>query len=130
VNHSALKVLMLAIAVMLVGCRTAPRAVYEVERVQVVASRALSMDEVEKAIRAGGISAGWQMVTRGPGNMEGIYVLREHRAVVSVAFDTTAFSIKYKDSVNMRFDGTGVSVHYNNWVQSLERGIRAQWGSL
>ncbi len=129
-NHSALKVLMLAIAVMLVGCRTAPRAMYEVERVQVVASRALSMDEVEKAVRAGGISAGWQMVSRGPGNMEGIYVQRQHRAVVNITYDTTGFSIKYKDSVDMRYDGTGISVYYNTWVQNLERGIRANWGSL
>lgn len=113
-----------------VGCRTAPRQIYEVDGAKVTASRALSIDEVEKAVKAAGISSGWQMIQRGPGNIEGVYTLRQHKAVVDIKYDTNSFSIKYKDSVDMRYDGKGISTHYNSWVQNLERAIRAHWGSL
>jgi len=122
---------------------------YVVERAPIVAARALSMAEVEKGIRAGGASAGWVMITREPGNIEGTYTQQQSIAVVAVTYDITSFSIKYKDSVNLRYDAGGaataaarsagsptssrpgggsdqISVHYNAWVQSLERSIRAQ----
>ena len=118
------------VVLLTVGCRTVPRQIYEVNGAKVTATRAVTIDEVEKAIRAGGISAGWQMIPRGPGNMEGVYTVRQHKAVVDIKYDTSAFSIKYKDSVDMRYDGTGISYHYNDWVQNLERAIRAHWGSL
>lgn len=140
-----LKILIPAIALLVVGCRTVPRTMYVVERAPIVASRALSMAEVEKGIRAGGASSGWVMTTRGPGDIEGSYMQAQSTAVVAVTYDTTSFSIKYKDSVNLRYDAGGaataaargvrnapatgsdqISVHYNAWVQSLERSIRAQ----
>jgi hypothetical protein len=124
--RSALKVLIPAIVLVVVGCRTVPRTMYEVDRAPIVASSALSMAEVEKAIRAGGASSGWVMTTLGTGNVEGSYAQSRSRAVVAVTYDTATFSIKYKDSENLRYEGDKISVHYNGWVQNLERAIRAQ----
>jgi hypothetical protein len=125
--RSALKVLIPIVVLVIVGCRTIPRPMYEVDRAPIVASRALSMAEVDKAIRAGGASAGWIMMPGSVGAIEGSYAQAQSRAVVAVTYDTTSFSIKYKDSVNLRYEGDKISVHYNGWVQNLERGIRAQF---
>lgn len=127
--RSALKVLIPAIALLVVGCRTLV-PIYEVQQAPLVASRALSMAEVERAIRTAGAGLGWQMVERGSGNLEGILFLREHRAVVDIRYDTNSYSIRYKDSSNLNYDGSTIHPNYNGWVQNLQRAIRAQVSGL
>jgi hypothetical protein len=126
--RSALKILVPAIALLVVGCRVAP--IYEVPQSQLMTSRAVSLSDVERAIRTAGAGLGWQMAPRGPGNLEGVLILREHRAVVDVKFDTKSFSIKYKDSSNLGYNGSTIHPNYNGWVQNLERAIRAQVSTL
>jgi hypothetical protein len=126
--RNALKILVPAIALMVVGCRVAP--VYEVQQAPVTSARAASVADVERAIRTAGAGLGWQMVPRGPGNLEGILILREHRAVVDIKFDSKTYSIKYKDSSNLGYDGSTIHSNYNGWVQRLDQGIRAQLSAL
>ena len=73
---------------------------------------------------------GWQMVPKGPGNIEGTLILREHRAVVDVRYDTKTYSIKYKDSSNLQYDGASIHKNYNGWIQNLDNGIRARLTGL
>lgn len=127
--RSALKVLIPAIALLVVGCR-ALVPIYEVQQAPLTTSRALSMAEVERAIRTAGAGLGWQMVERGFGSLEGVLVLREHRAVVDIRYDTNFYSIKYKDSSNLNYDGSTIHPNYNGWVQNLQRAIRAQVSGL
>lgn len=124
----ALRFLIPAMALLVVGCRTAP--VYDVNQAQIVASRPVSMSDVEQTIRQAGASLGWQMVPRGPGNIEGTLILRDHRAVVDIRYDTRTYSIKYKDSSNLNYDGTNIHSNYNGWVQRLDNTIRARLTGL
>lgn len=124
----ALRFLIPAMALLAVGCRTSP--VYDVNQAQIVASRPVSMTEVEQTIRQAGASLGWQMVPKGPGNIEGTLILRDHRAVVDIRYDTTTYSIKYKDSSNLNYDGTNIHSNYNGWVQRLDNTIRARLTGL
>lgn len=126
--RSALKILLPAIVLLLIGCRISP--IYEVPQAQLVAPRAVSMADVERAIRTAGASMGWQMVQRAPGHLEGTLILREHRAIVDIKYDTRYYSIKYKDSSGLSYDGTSIHTNYNGWVQNLERAIRAQVSAL
>jgi hypothetical protein len=126
--RSTLKILIPAVALLLVGCRIAP--VYDVQQAPVVSARPATMADVERAIRVAGASLGWQMVARGPGAMEGTLVLREHRAVVDIKYDTKTYSIKYKDSSNLQYDGTSIHKNYNGWVQNLDKAIRSSLGTL
>ena len=126
--RSALKILIPAIALLLVGCRIAP--VYDVNQAPITSSRAVSMSDVEQVIRQAGASLGWQMVPKGPGNIEGTLILREHRAVVDIKYDTKTYSIKYKDSSNLQYDGTQIHSNYNGWVQRLDNTIRARLTGL
>ena len=124
-----LKILVPAIALLVVGCR-ASTPVYDVQSAPIVASRALSMTEVEQSIRVAGAGLGWQMVPRGAGSVEGTLLLRTHRAVVDIKYDTKSYSIKYKDSSNLQYDGSTIHSNYNGWIQNLERAIRGAVSAL
>jgi hypothetical protein len=126
--RNALKILVPAVALILAGCRIAP--IYEVQQAPITAARAASAADVERAIRTAGAGLGWQMVPRGPGTIEGVLILRDHRAVVDIRYDTKSYSIKYKDSSNLGYDGANIHPNYNGWVQRLDQGIRAQLSAL
>ena len=55
---------------------------------------------------------------------------RDHRAVVDVRYDTKTYSIKYKDSSNLQYDGTSIHKNYNGWIQNLDNAIRARLTGL
>jgi hypothetical protein len=109
----------------LAGCRT-PTPVHNVTSAPVVANRAVSSDDVAKAIIRAGAGLGWQMIQKGPGTIEGILALREHRAVVDIKYSPKSYSITYKDSDKLNYDGTNIHPNYNNWILNLDKAIRAQ----
>jgi len=116
--------LVIAVAVLLLaGCRTAE--LYNVRNAP-GSNKAVSMADVETAIRRAGHGLGWQITPQGPGKAEGVLVLRDHRAVVDITYDTRNYSITYKDSSNLQYDGKTIHSNYNGWIQNLDKAIRTQ----
>jgi hypothetical protein len=108
------------------GCRT-PTPVYNVTNAPVVGSKANpSADEVGKAIQRAGATLGWQMKPVKPGNMLGTLVLRKHVAVVDINYNASSYSINYKDSTELNYDGQNIHPNYNGWIQNLDKAIKAQ----
>jgi len=118
----------LALAAFVAGCRHAP--ILNVVDAPVVANKPPSMQDVQDAITRAGAALGWRMQPVKPGLMQGTLNLRTHTAVVEIPYSTTAFSIKYKDSVNLDYTGDSIHSNYNGWIQNLEKGIRAQLQNL
>ena len=110
------------------ACRAAP--IYNVQSANMATPSDATIQQVSDAIKRAGAGLGWQMSETGPGEMEGTLHLRSHVAVVSVTFDTKKFSIFYKDSTNLDYDGTRIHKNYNGWVQNLERAILAQTSAI
>ena len=108
-----------------IGCR-GPEPVYNVSTTPVVTSKPASLDEVQRAIQRAAIATGWQTIPRGPGNLEGITTWATHRAVVDIKFDTKTFSITYKDSDNLNYDGTKIHPFYNTKIQDFDKAIRRE----
>lgn len=106
------------------SCRSSP--VYYVESASMATSPTATLEQVTLAIKRAGGMRGWQMVEVSPGLIEGHLNVRSHKAVVTVKFDTKAFSILYKDSANLKYTGTNIHSNYNSWVQNLEKAILAQ----
>lgn len=121
--------LVIPVAVLLLmGCRTG--GIYNVQGAPVAGSKVVAMQDVELAIRRAAASLGWQIIPRAPGRAEGMLALRDHRAVVDITYDTKTYSIQYKDSSNLGYDGTTIHANYNGWVQNLDKAIRTQLSLL
>jgi hypothetical protein len=119
-----------ALVLLAAGCRGGV-PVYNVTDTQVVASKPNpSLDEVGKAIQRAGAALGWNLKPTKPGHMIGTLNIRKHVAVVDVNYSVKSFSIQYKDSTELGYDGSSIHPNYNGWIQNLDKGIRAQLSNL
>jgi hypothetical protein len=104
--------------------------VYQVKDapVQTASGKDLSLEEVRKEIIAAGVAAGWQMAPGKPGEIIGTLNIRSHQAVVSIPYTTKTYSILYKDSSNLKYDGNAQTIHenYAGWIQRLDGAIRTR----
>ena len=107
------------------GCRTAP--VYNVDNAPVTSTTGkVSRDDVRNAILQSGAALGWRMKEAEPGHIVGTLNLRQHMAQVDIAYTAKAYSIQYKNSSNLKYDGTSIHSNYNGWVQNLDRSIQSR----
>lgn len=100
----------------------------DVQSAPIPANPAATLENIEKAITRAGLTLGWQIAPKAPGQIEGVLLLRKHKAVVDITYDTKFYNIKYKDSVNLDYRAEDKTIHsnYNGWIQNLDKGIRAQ----
>ncbi len=117
-------VLMVALA-LLGGCRTAP--VYNVSQVPVMTTKkSYSMEDIEKAIMRAGASLGWQIQLIDTGHMLGTLYIRSHMAQVDITYSPRTYSIRYKNSSNLDYDGSKIHSNYNGWIQNLDHAIKRE----
>ncbi|MEI8617992.1 hypothetical protein P4S63_15015 [Pseudoalteromonas sp. B193] len=60
------------------------------------------------------------------GKIKGVLDIRTHQLTVDIAYDKTAYSINYKDSINLNYNGKKIHRQYVNWVSNLIRHIDAE----
>jgi hypothetical protein len=114
---------------LLAGCRS--EAVYNVDNAEVVASvNNVSEADVKKAIMRAGGGLGWVMKAKNEGLIVGTLSLRKHVAVVDIDYSAKSYSITYKNSQELGYDGTNIHKNYNGWVQNLHRAIQTQLNLL
>jgi len=111
------------------GCTSRP--IYNVEDASIVTGKTgVSMEEIKNSIVRAGASLGWVIKPAGAGHMIGTLHLRKHVAVVDIKYNAKTYSIMYKDSVNLNYDGKNIHRNYNGWIQNLNRAIQAQLSSI
>ena len=99
--------------------------------------KALSPEALGKAIISGGAAGArkWDVVPVADGKLlRGTYKVRAHMVAVEIVPGPGTYSIKYADSINMKYaveNGTPV-IHpfYNRWVDELIESIRAELRKL
>ncbi len=119
---------MIVLTMALIGCRTAP--VYNVTEAPINTSEKATADDVKKAILSAGAGLGWQMKEVEPGHIVGNLFLRKHSAVVDIPYSTESYSITYKDSTELNYDGSNIHSNYNGWIQNLDRAIQARLSAI
>ena len=120
----------LVLAVLLgTGCRT-PVPVQNVDDVAIPASGQRTLDDVAKAIQRAGTSLGWRMDPIQPGLMRATLHVRSHVATVSVIYDSARFSIRYRDSSGLGYDGETIHPNYNGWVKKLSDAIHKELAAI
>jgi hypothetical protein len=85
-----------------------------------------SVANVEKAIVRAGTDLGWMMTKKSDKHIVGKLALRTHLAVIDITFDKNSYSIKYKDSTNLGYNGSSIHSNYNGWIQNLQKAIALQ----
>jgi hypothetical protein len=109
------------------GCRTST-PIYNVQDATIVTNsdKPASATDVKKAILRAGTSLGWNMKEEKPGHIIGTLHLRTHMAQIDIKYNPSSYSITYRDSQNLNYDGTNIHGNYNGWVQRLQQNIQSQ----
>ena len=127
-----LKILFPAVAMLalvIVGCRSNP--IYNVNGAPVTNStRNYSMSDVRGAILQAGAALGWQMEVARPGLIVGTLRVREHMARVEIPYDRRNYSVLYRDSNNLDYDGASIHSNYNGWIENLRNEINVRLSQL
>lgn len=118
--------LVLLVLMAAVGCRSAP--IYNVTNQTIIPSggKPKSPEEVKTAIVEAGRARGWAMKDIAPGHLEAELRLRSHVAVVEIKYSPTSYSITYRNSMNLNYDGTNIHPNYNSWIVNLQRDIESR----
>lgn len=91
-----------------------------------------TLAQVTDAIQQAGLEAGWQTKLVRPGLIEGYreWGNGKHNMTVEVIYDAKNYTIKYKDSKNLSYDGG--SIHRQYWirVQAWDDAIKARTWKL
>ena len=79
----------------------------------------------QEAVIAGTVRRGWIFRRVTDGHLEGTLQVRSHSAVVDLRHTESTYSITYRDSMNLMFNGSEIHRNDNRWVVNLNRDIRA-----
>ena len=93
-------------------------------------SGAKNLKDVRRAIILTGTRIGWQMQEASSGYIIATTFRGGHMAKVDIRYTAETFSIQYKDSSNLNYDGTNIHKTYNKWVKRLHNNIRSAIGRL
>lgn len=122
--------LVAATFLLLVGCTSRP--IYNVEDMVVITGTGakLSQQEVRRAVVKAAVSKGWSVKDLGPGRVQATVRVRRHMARVVIAYSPRSYSITYRSSGLLGYDGQNIHRSYNRWIRGLEQRINGQFGAL
>jgi len=89
-----------------------------------------TIKEVREGIARAAKQRGWT-VAPGKGNelIASILVRNRHYAEVSITYTTTSYSIKYRDSRELKYNAAKNTIHrnYNRWILNLSKTIKSHF---
>ena len=112
-----------------IGCRGGGQ-IYNIQNAPITTAsgKAVTLDQVAKAIIEAGTERKWSMAVVKPGLIVVTLNVRSHQAVVDIAYTTKNYSITYKDSTNLKYDAKQNTIHenYRSWIQYLDNAIKSR----
>jgi hypothetical protein len=90
----------------------------------------LTMEQIERAMLSAGAIRNWVVTKVAPGQLQARLNLRSHMALVEIDYDQSSYSIRYKDSKDLKYkfskrkDTYVIHRNYNSWVQNLNGDIQ------
>jgi hypothetical protein len=108
------------------GCSATQQPLYNVDNslVQAFDGKKLTMVQVEKAILQAGIQRNWKMQKVKDGLITATQLVRSHSATVEIKYNASSYSIIYKNSTGLDYDGTNIHKNYNGWIRNLDSSIQ------
>lgn len=123
-NYSKIKFLLLLALIVFSASCSRLKPIYDYKDAPI--PDGLTMEQISKAIKLGGVTRGWLIKNLKEGVMEGQLNLREHEAVILIEFDTSKYSVQYLSSKNLMYEGGDkprIHRNYNSWIQNLREDI-------
>ncbi len=127
-SRRTILVVLLILSASLLSCRKAYVRDIPENTIPTTYDKSLTVEEIEAAIIMGGNEAGWNMRKQEPGLIVGVIQVRQHEAEVGIRYTATTWSITYRNSSNLKYNGEKIHVNYNKWVSRLADAIRKQFG--
>lgn len=109
----------------------------EIHRVESVGygygpQKGVTLEQMRAAIESSATGRGWQLSNAKSGSFDAKreWGAGKHNIVVTVFYDPKTFSIRYKDSRAMGYDGRFIHHTYNDMVRDLEETIQTSVSRL
>ena len=117
------RALIIGVVLILFSACTAP--LYEISEtpIETGTEQGLTLAQVETAIKTAGEGIGWKMKTVKPGELTGTFKSSRYTASVRIPYSPQNYSIFYKGSQNLKYDGAKIHKKYNELVQNLSTAI-------
>jgi hypothetical protein len=86
-----------------------------------------TVQQITQALSTAGAPRGWQVTQIAPGQLvANVNVRNKHTVSVDILVTPGLYSIRYKNSTNMNYDGVQINPHYNKWLQMLSEDTRKE----
>lgn len=119
----------LALATGLAACVSMIIPVQTYENIS-IAQHNKSADEVGPAIERALLSRNWVVTARRPGEIDASLIGAEFRANITVPYSGASYSLRYRDSEGLDYDGQNIHRHYHNWMVNLQVSIERELASV
>jgi hypothetical protein len=116
-----LPVLLLLGSATSVQARTQP--VYNVidKPIHTGSGRTLSLQEVGEVLASAARYKRWTVAEVEEGLLQAQINVRKHFAAIDIRYTETTYSITYRDSKVLKYDGTKIHRNYNKWIKLIEQ---------
>ncbi|MGQ2964390.1 hypothetical protein [Methylophilus sp.] len=114
---------------------TVPVETIEKEAIKPASGKTLSLAQVKQAVTTAAEKNDWKVTSATEGKIQATLEVRQkHTVRIEITYDATAYSILYKDSVNMKYetkyDQAYIHPFYNKWVGILKNSIDQELSKL
>ncbi len=125
--HRMLRLFAVALALFALNVQARTAAMANFDNLPITDSRGqpASPAQIKAAVLAGAAAKGWQVSASGANSaVVTVQVRNKHTVSTDVTWSAGQISVKYKDSINMNYNGSEIHPNYNSWVQGLVDAIR------
>lgn len=104
-----------------VEARTQP--VYDIieKPIQTGSGQIPTMDQVGEALASAARQKGWSVAEVEEGYLTAQIDVRQHFAAIDIRYTSQTYSIIYRDSEVLKYDGTKIHRNYNKWIKLIEQ---------
>jgi hypothetical protein len=101
--------------------RTQP--VYNVvnKEIRTGSGRTLALEEVGDVLAGAARYKGWAVAKVEEGYLRAEIHVRKHFAAIDIRYTPATYSITYRDSEVLRYDGEKIHRNYNKWIKLIEK---------
>ncbi len=92
--------------------------------IQTTSGEDLTLEEVQDFFIQAASYKGWTAKIIEPGHIVASITVRRHFAQIDVTLSPTTYSIVYKDSRELKYNGEKIHRNYNKWIKLLDDQFR------